>query len=189
MNHFSRRKISALLEIVLLALILFYLSACTITPKVTSMVPPREGLTFQNTDKTITVRIVLGGEETDPWLEGVSKIDHTRFREALLKTLANSNLFRMINPKEGSDYYLDVLLLSQSQQGTGLMNMKVDLLVRYTLVKPVDESAIWEKDILSSYTATLGSAFAGGIRLRKANEGAVRENFKILLNDLAGLSL
>jgi len=141
---------------------------------------------FVRTDKTISVKMVYGGKESDPIFTG-SKIDNTSFMGALLISLTNSNLFSKINPSESPDYYLSAMILSQDQPFAGL-DMTVTLFVRY-IISGKDETQIWQKDILSQYTAAFGDAFVGATRLNKANEGAVRENIRLFLEELSKVKL
>jgi len=160
----------------------FLMTGCASAPKVINMIPPDEGHVFRNTNKTIKVEAAFGGKETDPLWEG-SKIDNITFMGALLTSLAQSHMFTEVNPSENPDYTLTPFIMTQSQPAFGI-DMTVTLLVKYTLSNAEDETQLWEKDILSSYTATLGDAFVGVTRIRKANEGAVRENLKSLLQEL-----
>ena len=159
---------------------------CSVTPKAINMIPVDEEHVFENKSKTIEVDFPIGGKESDPMWEG-SKIDNASFLNALIMSLKQSNLFTEVDPAENPDIRLSTFIMSQGQPSFGI-NMTVTLLVRYTLTIAANGSLIWEKDIPSSYTATVGEAFVGAVRVRKANEGAVRENLKALLNELDATS-
>lgn len=174
-------------KLVFLSLLIVTLIGCAASPRILNMVPATDQSQFSNTNKTITIKMVHGGRESDPIFEG-SKIDNTSFMGALLQALKNTNLFTAVNPPANPDYNLTALILSQDQPFIGL-NMTVTLLVRYTITRETDGVQIWQKDIISKYTATVGDAFVGATRLNKANEGSVRENIKLLLEDLSKLEL
>jgi len=103
-------------------------------------------------------------------------------------TLQRVGIFKIADTGTPSDYSIKVSLLNQSQPFAGL-DMEVTLLVRYVLTDNNEQKEIWAKDIISTYTATMGEAFVGMVRLRKANEGAVRENLLLLLQELSALNL
>ena len=48
---------------------------------------------------------------------------------------------------------------------------------------------VWEDQTNRPFTATVGDAFAGTVRLKLANEGAIRENIKAGLERIATLTL
>lgn len=168
-------------------LLIAMLAGCATSPRILNMVPATDQYQFSNTNKTIKVGIVYGGDESDPIFSG-SKIDNSSFMGALIQALTNSNLFIKVNPSDSADYNLTAQILSQDQPFMGL-NMTVTLLVRYTIIRETDSYQIWQKDIISQYTATVGDAFVGATRLNKANEGSVRENIKLLLEDISKLEL
>lgn len=174
-------------KIICSSLLMTILVGCASSPRILNMVPPTDHYQFSNTNKTIKVEMVYGGQESDPIFEG-SRIDNTSFMGALLQGLTNSNLFKKVNPSENPDYYLTAMILSQDQPLMGF-NMTVTLLVRYTITSGIDKTQTWQKDIVSQYTATVGDAFVGATRLNKANEGSVRENIRLLLEEISKLEL
>ena len=168
-------------------IIVLFLAGCATMPKMMNMVPVMQGAKFHHSDKTMKVGDILGGEKSDPLWEG-SKIDAMTFKGALIISLQNSNLFTYANSDDNADYRLDVLLMIQDQPAFGL-NMTVTLLARYTIIDESSGDVVWTKDINSSYTATVGDAFVGAVRVNKANEGAVRENIRQALNEISALQL
>ena len=174
-------------RLVLSIVLITLLAGCASAPKVMNMVPVVDSSTFVNKDKTLKISMVYGGEESDPIIKG-SRIDNASFMEAVIQALTNSNLFTKINPTDQPDLVLTPEIHSQDQPILGF-NMTATLLVRYILKNGADGTQIWTKDIISKYTATVGEAFVGATRLKKANEGAVRENIKSLIDELAKLEL
>ena len=172
---------------ILSVFIFIVMSSCSHAPRPAYMVPTMEGLTFKNSNKSLNVEMVLGGEETDELIKG-SRIDSSSFLSALVQALSESNMFTNLNVSDNPDYSLSTLIISQSQPLFGI-SMRVSMMVRYTLIEGDNGSQVWKKDIVSSYTAGFGEALMGATRLKKANEGAVRENIKLLLKELAALDL
>lgn len=64
-------------------------------------------------------------------------------------------------------------------------NMTMSLRADWMLARVSDNKVLWHDKILSTYTATVGDAFAGIKRLRLANEGAARKNIEQGLAELA----
>jgi len=60
--------------------------------------------------------------------------------------------------------------------------MTFNLDVSYSLRR--GGASLWRKSIRSTYQALMGEAFAGAVRLRKATEGAARENITELIRQL-----
>ena len=62
--------------------------------------------------------------------------------------------------------------------------MTVTATVRYTLVSDADQAVKWDQTLVTPYTAKLGEALVGSERLRLANEGAMRENIKLMIGQM-----
>jgi hypothetical protein len=151
------------------------------------MVPVLTGINYPQYEKSLKIDEVVGGEFTDIMFEG-SKIDPITFKIALIMSLERSRIFQIIKSNESADYILKTVLLRQDQPIAGF-DMKVTLMVKYYLLDSITQHEVWSKDILSSYTQNFSSSCIGADRLNKANEGVVRENIKILLDELSNLSL
>ena len=65
--------------------------------------------------------------------------------------------------------------------------LKVDLAVKYVVTEKATNKVVYDSRVISSYKARFGEAFAGTTRVRKANEGAVRENIKKFIEELAAV--
>ena len=70
----------------------------------------------------------------------------------------------------------------QKQPILGLA-MQVSLFVKYSLIDS-EGNQIWNKEIISSYTANFGDALLGTERLNLANEGAIRSNIELMIKAL-----
>lgn len=126
------------------------------------------------TGQAVTAQ-VAGGTADSVLLANVSD---ENFKQALETSLVESGLFRS---KGGGGYQLGALITSVQQPLAGL-SMTVSMEVSYTLRK--NGSLLWSQNIRSSYTAPIGEAFSGAVRVRKATEGASRENIRLLIEAL-----
>lgn len=124
---------------------------------------------------------VVGGTETTPM--GGSGITNEEFRTALESSLVRSGLFRAAGP---GGYQLEAFIADIDQPVIGF-SMRVNLDVSYVLRR--GGTTVWRKSIRSTYVAPTGEAFVGGVRLRKATEGAARENIAALIRALDGRRL
>ena len=138
-----------------------------------SLVPP--GIQASSrTGQAISAQ-VSGGSPDNPLLANISD---EKFKQALETSLVNSGLFRS---KGSGGYELGAFITSIRQPIVGL-SMTVHMEVSYNLRK--GGAVVWSKNIKSSYTAPMGDAFVGAVRLRKATEGASRENITLLIRAL-----
>lgn len=119
--------------------------------------------------------VVTGGT---PRAKIVVNITNEDFKEALESSLIRSGMFKGTG---GGGYQIDAFIASIDQPAMGF-SMRVNLEVNYVLRR--NGAVVWRKSIQSTYEAPTGEAFAGSVRLRKATEGAVRENITILVRSL-----
>lgn len=115
------------------------------------------------------VRAVTGGETTNPlW---VSKVDNDGFKSALTSSMTGAGL---LSTASGCQFPIDVNLLGLSQPAMGF-DMTVTSHVNYKVYDAGGQPFLLET-IDAPYTAKFGDAFMGVARLKKANEGAIRES-------------
>ncbi len=132
----------------------------------------------------IAVADVTGGKDTNPmW---TSQVSSETFRQSLEASLTQAGLFSKV--LSAGKYTLTADLLKLDQPLVGL-NMTVGSTVRYSLIDVATKKEVYGKTLTVSYTAKMSDAFVGTERLRLANEGAIRENIKALMNDLVTLKL
>lgn len=125
----------------------------------------------------IKVGTVTGGSETNPlWKSNVADSD---FRQALEQSLSLHAMLAL----SSSRYILNAEMLSLDQPFAGF-DMKVTAKVHYTLLSQPDQAVKWDQTLETPYTANFSDAFVGSERLRLANEGAMRENIKAVLDQL-----
>ena len=124
------------------------------------------------------VRNVTGGESTNPlW---ASKVDNDGFKTALTSSLDGASLSAA--SADGCHYPIDVNLLGLSQPSFGL-DMTVTSHVNYKVYDSAGQPFVLET-VDAPYTAKFGDAFMGVERLKKANEGSIRESIEKLFEKL-----
>jgi hypothetical protein len=151
-------------------------------PQLGNMVPDQKNLIFESTGKTASVTNVNEGGESSG-LENAS-INGKDYRSALIEALANSKLFTRIAVDTVADYEIAPRILAQDQPDVGL-DLSVNFFVHYVVTKSQTKEKMYEKTVKSHYTASLLSCCIAAVRLQKANEGAVRENIKLFLQDIS----
>ena len=115
------------------------------------------------------VRTVTGGEETNPlW---ASKVDNNGFRTALTASMTGVGI---LADGSGCNFPNNVNLLGLSQPAMGF-DMTVTSHVNYK-VYGADGAPFLLETIDAPFTANFTSSFMGAERLKKANEGAIRES-------------
>jgi hypothetical protein len=136
-------------------------------------------------NKTISIK-TQGGAEIDGL--GRSDISNNDFAKAIEKSIIENELFTQVIHSTGSDYVLNVAIVSMNKPVFG-GDFTVDMESAWTLSDPVTPKNIMRKSIKSSHTATMGEAFGGAKRLRLAVEGAARKNIQQGLMAISELHL
>ncbi|CAM4418058.1 MAG: hypothetical protein LEGION0403_FIIPPAGN_02124 [Legionella sp.] len=126
----------------------------------------------------ITVSEVKGGHTINPLL--ASEISNENFKAALEKSLQHAQLSHGIKP---GTYSLKATIVRFERPVIGL-DFKSTLIVNYKLFAAKEPKPIFDKTIKSSYVAKMSDSLIGVTRLKMANEGAARENIKLLIKDL-----
>lgn len=127
----------------------------------------------------IALRDVTGGRETNPmW---VSNISSTGLRSALEASLSSVGM--LAAGGQAGKFELLAHLANVEQPFAGI-DMTVTTTVAYQLVDRASRKTVWEKTIVTPYTAKFGDAIMGFERLRLANEGSVRQNITQLIGEL-----
>ncbi len=125
---------------------------------------------------------VSGGTETNPlW---VSKVDNAGFTQALIASLKEAHLYTKL--AQGR-YQLDAKLVNLKQPMLGL-NLKVTCQAQYRLTSSKTHKMIYNKNITTSYVAKFKDSPIASMRLKKANEGAVRMNIQKFIDSVYHLS-
>ncbi|MBI4304377.1 MAG: hypothetical protein HY665_08605 [Chloroflexi bacterium] len=167
------------MKIFLVSLLAVFAMSCD-TPLASRMVPSFQEV-LQPTCKTVAIKDVSGGEITFPlW---TPKIDNYSFKQALIKAMQNSNIFRSVLVEPGGDYELYTHINSQDlYQGN---TMTVILVVNYRLVDGRSGEEIFKEAIPSEGHSTLWESFWGPVRVKNAEEEAVRNNLQSLVRRLS----
>jgi hypothetical protein len=149
------------------------LVSCSGTMDPTAMAPTNAAAARRTGQPVIST--VVGGSFRSNVLANVSNED---FKNALESSLVKSGLFKSVG---NGGYLLEASIISVQQPLVGI-SMRVNMDVDYTLKR--NGSTVWRKNINSTYSAPVGEALVGAVRVRKATEGASRENIANLVRAL-----
>ena len=129
---------------------------------------------------------VLGGKETSAMDK--SQISNEAFMQAIADSLYKSGLFSKIIHGKNADYLLNVMIFNLAQPSFGF-SFTVKMEAVWSLAHADSKKVLMRESIRSSFTATMGEAFAGVARLRIATEGAAQENIRLGIKKLSQLNL
>lgn len=162
--------------------LIVWVTGCATQAQYAAMAPSNVQLVNHH-DNTVATS-VAGGEKTNPlW---TSEVSSEGYKQALDKTLRESGLFSNVIQGAGSEYRLSVRLSKAKQPMVGL-GMTVQLSADWQLTRASDGEVVWQETIDSEYTAKFTEHIIGFERLRKANEGAVRENIRVGLEHMSAV--
>jgi hypothetical protein len=126
----------------------------------------------------ITVGAVDGGKETNPlW---TSKVNNSGLKSALEESLQKANLYASTDKAK---YMLNATLNKLDQPMIGF-NLTVKSNIHYNLIDNNTKQVVYNKNVDSSYTASLVETPYAVARLKKANEGSIRANIEKFMIDL-----
>ena len=150
------------------------------------MIPKSSELIFKSSGKSCALGEFEGLKGKEDLIFKVTVFDLKKVVEDGLK---NSQLFTSVYQSEqhGADYTLLAKILGQPVDAG--ISITVTLVVDYKIKRNDTDEVIFNKRIAIPYTATPGEAMVGMTRIRKANEGAVRENVKELLKEISKIPL
>jgi hypothetical protein len=175
----------ALLRLLLATAALLALAACARPPMYEARPPDLAGIdlargpapSYRN---AITVGSVSVGEDSQtPWRSNVSPAE---IQETLVRTLAKAGL----GTPQGGRYRLDVVLLSLQRPFAGFA-MTVPAQIAYRLTDVATGTVVYNSVLTTLGTATLDDAITNEMRLRIADERAVRANLRALVEELYAL--
>jgi hypothetical protein len=155
------------------------------TPATHEGMIPAKFETAKKHPQTVSVT-VTGGKETDAG--GTPQISDAAFRDALVGSIKNSQVFSRVIEGKGGDYLLTVTLFSMQQPLFGF-SMTATIEAGWTLQRASGGAPVWQESIKSAHTATTSDAFAGVTRLRLATEGAAKKNIEQGLAKISQLNL
>lgn len=174
------KKLFAVASIVFASI---YLQGCATGATVAGMTSVK---TFESVNTKIPAKISVakteGGKSTNPlW---TSQVGSKEFEQALTASLQSNGLLAT----DSGAYILKPTLKKLDQPLFGFdLTVKADVL--YILQESASGKELFNETISSSYTATVGDAFAAVKRLRLANEGAIRSNIEAMIEKLGKVSL
>lgn len=132
----------------------------------------------------IAIRDVTGGKETNPmW---VSNVGSSEFERALETSLRNVGV--LASNRQTGAYQLTAHLEKLDQPLMGF-SMTVTASVRYVVYERASGKTVFERTLVTPYTAGATDAFIGAERLKLANEGAIRNNITQLIDHLQRLDV
>lgn len=168
------------------AVMLTFLGGGCATPaKSTAMVAQNPVVKAQHSE-SVSVS-VGGGAETSSL--GASNVSNQDFAEAIKLSIEQSKLFANVVPDGTTpDYQIHVQIVRLDRPIFGT-SFTVNMEATWRLLDGGNQKVLWEKAITSSYTATMGDAFAGVTRLRLANEGAARLNIANAIKHMSSVTL
>ena len=129
---------------------------------------------------------VLGGKETSAMDK--SQISNEAFMQAIADSLYKSGLFSKIIHGKNADYLLNVMIFNLAQPSFGF-SFTVKMEAVWSLAHADSKKELMRESIRSSFTATVGDAFAAVTRLRIATEGVAQENIRLGIKKLSQLNL
>jgi hypothetical protein len=165
-------------RIILVAAMAVALAGCAIPARTGGMVatPTAPAPVSSALHEAVQIGAVTGGKKSAPM--GTSQVEAPQLKDALQESLASDGLYG--NPGK---YRLDANLDSIDQPWIGL-DMTVKSTIHYSLIDTATGSAVFDKAITASYTATVGDAIIGAERLRLANEGSIKKNIETFLDQV-----
>lgn len=168
----------------LIAGIALAFSGCATPTKSTSMASAKTDFGAKyNESVSVTV---AGGSETKS--SGKSQISNEALAESIKASIESSALFAKVLGADAADYRLHAEIVRVEQPTMGF-NMTVTLEIQWALLRKADTNPVWQKAELTTFTATVGDAFAGVARLRMATEGAAKLNIEQALAEIGQLKL
>lgn len=125
----------------------------------------------------VTIAGVSGGTETNPlWM---SKVGNAEFQSALQSSLGAAGLLANGDGR----YRLNAKLEALHQPMIGF-DLTVHSQVHYSLLDVADSKTVFDREINADFTATVGDAFIAVERLRLANEGSIKKNIQMFMDQL-----
>jgi hypothetical protein len=176
---------SYLLKLVFTAAALLALSACARPPMYEARPPDLAGIDLSRGPapsyrNAITVGSVSVGQDAAlPWRSNVSPAE---IQETLVRTLQLAAL----GAPQGGRFRLDVVLLTLQRPWAGFA-MTVSAQIAYRLTDVATGTVVYNSVLTTLGTASLDDAITNEMRLRIADERAVRANLRALVGELYAL--
>ncbi len=178
--HPTRQSLSPLVTLAAVLLVGCAAPARVDQMQVDTSMATRASLSQSPLRGNVALKEVTGGRETNPmWVSNVSSSDFEAALEASLKAAGLAAPHR-----QAGRYVLTADLLKLEQPMLGA-SMTVTATVAYRLIERSTNKEVFTRTLAVPYTAPFSAAFLGSERLKLANEGAMRENIRQLIDLLA----
>jgi len=154
-----------------ICLLLIIISGCA-TTDVTKMTPESN---VSDVSFSGSANILVVGSN-----EAIAK--NSDIKLAIEAALANSQLFNGDETK----FRINVNVLSIKNPMMGI-NLKSELRIKWQLIDIAENKIVWEDNLTNDYTATMTDSLVAVTRLRIANEGVIRENIQLAIDEMIAL--
>ena len=155
-----------------------FLAGCGSLPKPAAMTPAR--MAIQNRSSK-SVKVVVEGE---PKIEKLIAVKNQDLAQAVEMAIEHSGLFAKVDKTTAEGFLLEVAVVGYTPPRNGF-NMTATMTTRWKLTRIPGQQAVFEDFFKKTHTCTVGDAFAGMARFRKANEGVVRDTIAEGLNRIS----
>jgi hypothetical protein len=143
-------------------------TGCVSYPKPSALTPGSLDVKHRSAQ---AVKITVEGE---PRVERRVQIRNADFAQALHTAIENSRVFTRVDNTVTQGYLLEVRITGYNPPRGGI-NLTATMTTHWKLTRFEDHAVVFEDFIKQQHTATVGDAFAGVTRWRKANEGVARK--------------
>ena len=160
------------------------LGGCAVGADAEAMIPDTV-----NVEKTHPYSVnveVTGGRATEP--TGMPQIANEAFDEAITQTLIKAETFAKVQEEKLGSYELDVIIFKVQHPVSG-ESASVTIETGWTLTNQLTGEIVWQKALRSTYTASADSDITFTGRLKKATEGAAKDNIKQGVTEITRLNL
>ncbi len=162
----------------------FLLSGCAMPAVSEAMIP--ETASIEKTHPYSVNVEVTGGRATEP--TGAPQIANDAFDEAITETLIKAKTFAKVQDDKAGNYELSVIIFNVQQPSSGA-TASVTMETGWTLTNRLTGEVVWQQALRSTYTASSDSDITFVGRLKKATEGAAKDNIKQGVTEIVRLNL
>ncbi len=155
------------------------------TPAVSEAMIPETASIEKTHPYSVNVE-VTGGRATEP--TGTPQIANDAFDEAITETLIKAKTFAKVQDDKAGNYELNVIIFNVQQPTSGA-TASVTMETGWTLTNRLTGEIVWQQALRSTYTASNDSDITFIGRLKKATEGAAKDNIKQGVTEIARLNL
>lgn len=160
------------------------LGGCAVGADAGAMIP--ETVNVEKTHPYSVNVEVTGGRATEP--TGMPQIANEAFDEAITQTLIKAATFAKVQEDKSGSYELDVIIFDVQHPSFG-DSASVTIETGWTLTNQLTGEIVWQKALRSTYTASMDSDITFTGRLKKATEGAAKDNIKQGVTEITRLNL